>query len=255
MTRTDTWRRPAVETAAGATALRPGGCVLPGGRGARHACADRAGRSVSLHATASRTPGSAPETVLLLSREVRGESGPRALDQDERPRSPASPGPSTGAPPVDRQPPDLPARDHHPAGPEDARELVATGLADWERLWESRTRRRCCTSPAAILRARGDDNRCAPSKCAAAISGSVPTQLLVQKLEARKVSPRADLIRRGSEGPQRANAPDQLVDALIKSRKPFDLMLYPGKTHGIRGEDATIHLWTMVYDYLERHLK
>jgi dipeptidyl-peptidase-4 len=47
----------------------------------------------------------------------------------------------------------------------------------------------------------------------------------------------------------------QLVDALIKSRKPFDLMLYPGKTHGIRGEDATIHLWTMVYDYLERHLK
>ncbi len=47
----------------------------------------------------------------------------------------------------------------------------------------------------------------------------------------------------------------QLVDALIKNRKQFDLMLYPNKTHGIRGTDETIHLWTMVYEYLERHLK
>jgi dipeptidyl-peptidase-4 len=47
----------------------------------------------------------------------------------------------------------------------------------------------------------------------------------------------------------------QLVDALIKNRKQFDLMLYPNKTHGIRGTDETIHLWTMVYEYLERYLK
>ena len=47
----------------------------------------------------------------------------------------------------------------------------------------------------------------------------------------------------------------QLIDALIKNRKQFDLMLYPNKTHGIRGTDETIHLWTMVYEYLERYLK
>ncbi len=27
----------------------------------------------------------------------------------------------------------------------------------------------------------------------------------------------------------------QLIDALIKNRKQFDMMLYPNKTHGVRG--------------------
>jgi len=47
----------------------------------------------------------------------------------------------------------------------------------------------------------------------------------------------------------------QLVNALIENRKQFDLMLYPGKTHGIRGTDENVHLWTMIYEYLERYLK
>ena len=46
-----------------------------------------------------------------------------------------------------------------------------------------------------------------------------------------------------------------LIDGLIKNRKQFDLMFYPNKTHGIRGTNEVIHLWTMVFDYMERHLK
>jgi dipeptidyl-peptidase-4 len=47
----------------------------------------------------------------------------------------------------------------------------------------------------------------------------------------------------------------RLIDRLIKNRKQFDLMMYPNETHGIRGTDEVIHLWTMVYHYLERNLK
>jgi len=47
----------------------------------------------------------------------------------------------------------------------------------------------------------------------------------------------------------------KLIDALIKKRKQFDLMFYPNETHGIRGTDEVIHLWTMVYEYLERNLR
>lgn len=46
-----------------------------------------------------------------------------------------------------------------------------------------------------------------------------------------------------------------LIDGLIKNRKQFDLMFYPNKTHGISGTNEVIHLWTMVFDYMERHLK
>jgi dipeptidyl-peptidase-4 len=47
----------------------------------------------------------------------------------------------------------------------------------------------------------------------------------------------------------------QLMDALIKNRKQFDVMFYPNKTHGVRGTDEVIHLYTMIFDYLERYLK
>ena len=47
----------------------------------------------------------------------------------------------------------------------------------------------------------------------------------------------------------------RLVEALIANRMQFDLMFYPNKTHGIRGRNEVIHLWTMVFEYLERHLK
>ncbi len=47
----------------------------------------------------------------------------------------------------------------------------------------------------------------------------------------------------------------QLIKTLIENRMQFDLMFYPNKTHGIRGQNEVIHLWTMVFEYLERHLK
>ncbi len=47
----------------------------------------------------------------------------------------------------------------------------------------------------------------------------------------------------------------RLIDALIKKRRQFDLMIYPNETHGIRGASEVIHLWTMVYEYLERNLR
>ena len=47
----------------------------------------------------------------------------------------------------------------------------------------------------------------------------------------------------------------RLIDALIKKRKQFDVLIYPNETHGIRGTDEVIHLWTAVYEYLERNLR
>ncbi|HEY6338403.1 MAG TPA: DPP IV N-terminal domain-containing protein [Candidatus Sulfotelmatobacter sp.] len=47
----------------------------------------------------------------------------------------------------------------------------------------------------------------------------------------------------------------QMIDALIKARKQFRLMIYPNKTHGIAGPDARIHLFTMIADHFERELK
>jgi dipeptidyl-peptidase-4 len=47
----------------------------------------------------------------------------------------------------------------------------------------------------------------------------------------------------------------QYIDALIQSGRQFDLMWYPNQTHGIRGKAEVLHLWTMVYEYLERNLK
>jgi dipeptidyl-peptidase-4 len=46
----------------------------------------------------------------------------------------------------------------------------------------------------------------------------------------------------------------QMINALINAKKPFRLMLYPGKTHGVTG-DARIHLFHMMQDFLEENLK
>ncbi len=46
----------------------------------------------------------------------------------------------------------------------------------------------------------------------------------------------------------------QMINGLIEHRKQFDLMLYPNKTHGITGADHNVHLYTMIFEYLERHL-
>jgi len=47
----------------------------------------------------------------------------------------------------------------------------------------------------------------------------------------------------------------QMIDALIKADKQFRLMVYPGKTHGIAGKAARVHLFEMIEEHLERELK
>jgi len=47
----------------------------------------------------------------------------------------------------------------------------------------------------------------------------------------------------------------QMTQALIKAAKQFDLMAYPGKTHGISGFDATSHLYHLIEDHFTRQFK
>jgi len=47
----------------------------------------------------------------------------------------------------------------------------------------------------------------------------------------------------------------QMIDALIKAGKKFQLMVYPNKTHGIAGPEARIHLFHMIEDHFEQELK
>ena len=47
----------------------------------------------------------------------------------------------------------------------------------------------------------------------------------------------------------------QMIDALIKAGKPFRLMLYPNKTHGISGAEARTHLFKMMEDFWNKELK
>ncbi len=46
----------------------------------------------------------------------------------------------------------------------------------------------------------------------------------------------------------------KMMHELIEARKQFDVMMYPNKTHGITGADHDVHLYTMIFEYLERHL-
>ncbi len=47
----------------------------------------------------------------------------------------------------------------------------------------------------------------------------------------------------------------QMTDALIKAGKPFRLMVYPNKTHGIFGPEARTHLFKMMEDFWVKELK
>jgi dipeptidyl-peptidase-4 len=47
----------------------------------------------------------------------------------------------------------------------------------------------------------------------------------------------------------------QMTDALIKAGKPFQLMLYPNKTHGISGSDARSHLFHLMEEFWKKELK
>jgi dipeptidyl-peptidase-4 len=47
----------------------------------------------------------------------------------------------------------------------------------------------------------------------------------------------------------------QVVEALIKAGKQFRFMVYPQKTHTMRGADDRDHLFHMIEDHFERELK
>jgi dipeptidyl-peptidase-4 len=48
---------------------------------------------------------------------------------------------------------------------------------------------------------------------------------------------------------------EQLVNALVAHNKPFTMMSYPNRTHGINeGEGTTIHLYNLLSRYLKEHL-
>ena len=47
----------------------------------------------------------------------------------------------------------------------------------------------------------------------------------------------------------------QMVEALIKAGKQFRFMVYPNKTHSIRGADDRDHLFHLIEDHFERELK
>jgi dipeptidyl-peptidase-4 len=47
----------------------------------------------------------------------------------------------------------------------------------------------------------------------------------------------------------------QMIDALIRAGKQFQLMIYPNKTHSISGSDARTHLFHMIDDHFVRELK
>jgi dipeptidyl-peptidase-4 len=46
----------------------------------------------------------------------------------------------------------------------------------------------------------------------------------------------------------------QMINALINSGKQFELMMYPGKTHGIGGYEARTHLFHMIENHFEQTL-
>jgi dipeptidyl-peptidase-4 len=48
---------------------------------------------------------------------------------------------------------------------------------------------------------------------------------------------------------------ERLVNALVKHNKPFQLMVYPNRSHGIfEGEGTTLHLYSLLARYLTEHL-
>ena len=49
---------------------------------------------------------------------------------------------------------------------------------------------------------------------------------------------------------------ERLVNALVKYNRPFQLMVYPNRTHGIfEGEGTTLHLYSLLSRYLMEHVE
>jgi dipeptidyl-peptidase-4 len=47
----------------------------------------------------------------------------------------------------------------------------------------------------------------------------------------------------------------RLINALVEANKPFTMMAYPNRTHGIfEGKNTTLHLYSLLTRYLAEHL-
>ncbi|MDP4827734.1 MAG: DPP IV N-terminal domain-containing protein [Flavobacteriales bacterium] len=46
----------------------------------------------------------------------------------------------------------------------------------------------------------------------------------------------------------------EMVDAMVKANKKFDLFIYPNKNHGIYGGNTRLHLFNMMLDFVEENL-
>lgn len=46
----------------------------------------------------------------------------------------------------------------------------------------------------------------------------------------------------------------ELIEKLIQAGKQFDVMVYPDKNHGIRGGNTTMHLYTLMTNYIKENL-
>ena len=46
----------------------------------------------------------------------------------------------------------------------------------------------------------------------------------------------------------------EMISALVKANKQFDLFIYPNKNHGIYGGNTRNHLFNMIFDYIEDEL-
>ena len=49
--------------------------------------------------------------------------------------------------------------------------------------------------------------------------------------------------------------PMDMITALVKANKQFDLFIYPNKNHGIYGGNTRYHLYKKMTDFLFEHLK
>ena len=48
---------------------------------------------------------------------------------------------------------------------------------------------------------------------------------------------------------------EQLINALVAANKPFTMMEYPNRTHGIfEGRGTRVHLFNLLTRYLKEHL-
>ena len=45
-----------------------------------------------------------------------------------------------------------------------------------------------------------------------------------------------------------------MIDALQKANKQFDMMMYPGRTHGISGDKTRLNLFTKATAYIKANL-